>query len=383
MAILPTAIVGYVGYNIGKQIILDETKEFALWNWNYDPYKYYLDTPLFPDVHPTKNSYKKIFVKTPRDYTEQVSLSRGGSKYYVYIFPNDKVKKVEFDNRAMNTNEDNKKGLQAIYKVGDAWYYEDWSSLEKRTFCRDLDEENISAIVVMASNADLNSDAFGDIELMAEKKCNSGWRGTIRVNWSSKQLTGASTINIDRGSYTINEELKYDSKNDTFEAKNSNFSGKYYGLSRYIAPRADFCTLWEIQETNTYGAGNYDYINKDEDISNVRMGADEVYKPGTIGGTYSLGFGILPPPHKSDNPNPFKTTSFSSIMKRNCSFILSLPNWSGLSENSSQSTGGFGYIPNGVTVQIEPDTKRIKGSDKFEISPGVFGTADWDYQRIE
>ena len=362
-------------------------KKFVFWNWNYSPFKEYKDAdnePNFSKVHPGGNSFKRIPVKTLGNFTEKVELAKASSKYILYYFPAGNIKKIEFDNKELLANEQGTRALQAAYKVGDNWYYEDWSDLEKRTFCRDIDAENVEAVVIIPSNSNVYLNTGGNLKLKTEKKCNPGWRGTIRVNWSMNNNLNpnGSWRNMEKGSYSIMEELEYDSERDSIDVKTSSFTASYTS-SEIMQLGADACTPYRASGANISGAATYEYT-KENSFNNhrpARFYGTEILEPGKLGGTYTLGLGILDPPVAS--PNPLHGTGWGKRITKNCTFILSLPDFSANIDSTEPIKDPTIYSVNPVDIAIAPGTKRIKGSDKFEIHSGVFGTVEWDFQRIE
>lgn len=362
-------------------------KKFVFWNWNYSPFKEYQDAanePNFSKVHPGGNSFKRIPVKIPGNFTEKIELAKASSKYILYYFPAGNIKKIEFDNKELLANEQGTRALQAAYKVGDQWYYEDWSDLEKRTFCRDLDAENIEAVVVIPSNSSMYLNTGGNLKLKTEKKCNPGWRGSIKVNWSMNRNLNpnGSWRDAEKGSYSIMEELEYDSERDSIDVKKSSFTASYTS-SEIMELGADACTPYRADGANISGAATYEYT-KENSFNNHRPSrfyGSEVLEPGKLGGTYTLGLGILDPPVGS--PKPLHGTNWGKRITRNCTFILSLPDFSANVNTVEPIKDPTIYSVNPVDITIAPGTKHIKGADKFEIHTGVFGTVEWDFQRVD
>ena len=365
----------------------DAFKEFVFWDWNYKPYQYFQDSPYFPEVHPNGGSRQNKMIKNPGNYPAEVALDKGAAKYYIYGFSGDKVKFIKFDLEGMGIDNDNKTtAVQALYKVKDSWYYEDWTGLKTRSFCRDLDGENIDGLIAIVSNSDLNQNLFGGYGLEVKNKCNPGWRGAIKVNWSmNKNQNPQGTWRVtEKGSYSIAEELEYDSERDSIDIKTSTFTASY-ASSEIIRGKATDCTPYEAHGSNIAGAAIYVYIknNTPDGHRPSRFYGTEVLEPGKFGGTYSLGLGIPDPPVGS--PNPLRGTVWDKKIVGDCPlYILTLPNLFGHSSNTVEPIQDPTiYSVNPVDITIAPGTKRVKGSDKFEIHTGVWGTVEWDYQKID
>lgn len=366
----------------------DNFKEFILWDWNYKPYQYYQDTPQFPNIHPNGESRAQKMIKAAGNYPAEVALSKGAAKYYIYGFAGDKAKLIKFDLEGMGIDNENKTtAIQALYKVNDNWYYEDWSNINERTFCRDLDGENIDGVVVMVSNSNLKQSVFGEYNLEVKNKCGSGWRGTIRVQWNMRQnLNPTGTWRIaEKGSYNITEELEYDSERDSLDIKTSTFSVNY-SSSQIIQGKSTDCVPFEGSGSNISGGATYIYTKNnspDEGHLPSRFYGTDTLEEGKFGGTYSLGFNLPEPP--AGRTNPLRGTRWGKKTAGDCpNYILGLPNLFDQNINTVEEIENPTiYEVNAVDIYADPKTKRIRGSDKFEIHTGVWGTVDWDYQKID
>jgi len=367
----------------------DEFKEFSFWNWNQVPFIYHTDSPQFPAITPGGSSMKMIPLQSTGDKTEPVSLERGGAKYYFYYLTNDNIKKLTFDVKAFDPNENGPKGLQALVKIGDNWYYEDWSNLQERTFCRNLDDENITAAVLITTNSDIINTANGNLKVKAEKKCGPGWIGSVRVSWQGAYLDyGKASGNVKTsGSYSIHEELEYDPENDEFLVKKHSFTFKEKYDKTYQGGRGGCGVIFDNSHSNTGGNGNYVYDLKNEDQQNSRIyGTTHVEDlTGKIGGQYEIGFDIKPDPNPATAERQFKTNSHWQYLEKNCSFILPLQNaWGGYQESSNtEYSASYSYSPNPIEITIKPNDKVIQGHATYEPGDNIKGTIDWDYQKMD
>ncbi len=365
-------------------------KHFVYWNWNWPPFEVYkdeLNPPNFEEVHPAHGSTRQLVVKAPGTYGERVELTTASSKYVYINFPNRNPRRIEFDNsefmpvKGLNQAT---RALQAFYKVGSTWYYEDWSSLEKRTFCRDVEEENVSVVVVVTSNSSLYLKTGGTVKLNADNKCHPGWRGTIRVNWKMDQNQNPQgTWRVsEKGSYTIMEELEFSGANDSLDIKTTHFTA-VYSSSEIIQGKATDCTPYEAHGANISGAASYEYTaeNTPDHRRPGRFYGTDVREPGKLGGTYSLQLGLPDPPVGA--PPPLRGTSWTKKLVRNCTFLSDLPDFSANIDAVYPITDPTIYSVNPEDVVIDPKAKRIKGSAQFEIHSGVFGTVEWFFQKIE
>ncbi|MFA5029904.1 MAG: hypothetical protein WC518_04215 [Patescibacteria group bacterium] len=367
----------------------DEFKEFSFWNWNQVPFINHTDSPQFPAITPGGNSIKTIPLQSAGDKTEPVSLERGGAKYYFYYLANDNIKKLTFDVKAFEPNENGPKGLQALVKIGDNWYYEDWSNLQERTFCRDLDDENITAAVLITTNSDIINTASGNLKVKAEKKCGPGWIGTVRVSWQGEyQDYGKASGNVKTGgSYSIHEELEYDPEDDELLVKKHNFTFNEKYNKTYQGGRGGCGVIFDNSRSTASGNGNYVYDLKNEEQQSARIygktHAEDL--TGKIGGQYEIGFDIKPDPNPATAERQFKTTSYWQYLEKNCSFILPLQNaWGGYQESSeTKYSASHPYAPNSIEIIIKPDDRTIKGQATYQPGDNIKGTIDWEYRKMD
>jgi|GEM_PF-3900335 len=210
----------------------EEQKEFALWNVNYKPFKYYQDSDNKPSEIPYGDSAEYKDVKKGDKFSMPVDMDTGGMKYFVYIV-NDNVKKLTFNLEGGNKHAHDKLGVQMIYKVGDNRLYEDVSDRDKVVFCRTRPSEKVSKVLLIVNNADLDNMFSGKHEVDASGKCTPGWSGYTRVKWSDSgsdndlpTLSGDPTVGswFERGSITVHDTLVYDQEYDEFLVENTSYS---------------------------------------------------------------------------------------------------------------------------------------------------------------
>lgn len=367
----------------------DEFKEFSFWNWNQEPFLYHNDSPKFPEITPTGSSLKLVALKSIGEKTEAVSLKKAAAKYFFYYISNDDIKKLTFDISAFGIDENNKKGLQALMKIGESWYYEDWSTLKEKTFCRNLDSENVTALVLITTNSDVINTANGSLKVKAEKKCGLGWTGSVRVAWQGayKDYGKASGDVITSGSYFIHEELEYNPDDDELLVKKHSFTFKEKYNKTYKGGRDGCGIIFDNSRSTTSGNGNYTYDLKNEDQQHSRIYGTGHAEDITvkIGGTYEIGFDIKPDPNLATAEKQFKTSKYWQYLENNCSFILPLQNaWGGYQESSeTEYSGSYSYAPNSIEITINPNDKIIKGHATYDPGDNIKGTIDWEYQRLD
>ena len=365
-------------------------KDFAVWNWNQDIAKYYVDDPKFPDESiPNTFSLDGRDIKTIGEDSNNVSLDKGGILYTVYTFPNEDIKNIEFKTKDFGAGEGSKKGLQALYKVNGNWYQEDWSGLEQKTFCRKIDEENVELVVIVTSNSDVKNKANGVLKVKTAKKCSPGWRGTIAVDWgykNSNSLALASrtiTGNYhEKGSYTLHENLEYDPVDDNLNIINQEYSARYESGQGVNGGNKECGLLWNQSSHVLAGSGFDDFSKEDDPDSRMNgdndAGGEENHK---FQGKYDLSFNLFSLPDKGDYK--FKGQDMSKQFNLPCS-LVGIPEPSGLEQSVGQTTTNrFSYEPNSVKIEVKPKDRVISGQDKFEIHDNVFGTVRWRFQRVD
>ncbi|MFA6254191.1 MAG: hypothetical protein WC640_03015 [Candidatus Paceibacterota bacterium] len=365
-------------------------KNFAIWNWNQDIAKYYVDDPKFPDeAIPNTFSMDSRDVNKIGEDSNKMELNKGGILYTLYSFPNKDIKQIVFKPKDFVGEGNSRKGLQALYKIGDHWYQEDWSGMEEKTFCRKIDEENVELVVIVASNSDLKNKTNGVLKVKTNKKCGPGWRGTITVDWEQKNSNSLAlesrTITgnyFEKGHYTLHETLEYDPVDDNLNLVNQEYSARFESGQGVHGGNKECGLLWQ-QSSHALAGSGFDDFSKLEDPE-LRMngdndaGGEENHK---FQGRYDLSFNIFSLPGKGDYK--FKGQDVGKQFNLPCS-LVGIPEPSGLEQSVDQTaTNRFAYEPNSVTIEVKPKDRVIVGQDKFEIHDNVFGTVRWRFQKAD
>ena len=363
-------------------------KEYALYNWNQDQFKYYYDEGGLPTLTPSGGSFKIKKVNGLGNNSEPVQLEKGGIKYYFYVFTNSDINKIEFTPKDFVGDKIDTSGLQALYKIGDVWQEEDWSGMEKRDFCRTLDEENVSAIVLISSNSDLKNTASGAIKVTTAKKCDPGWRSNIHVSWKwGKETSGhflgtqATGKVAESGDYFLHENLIYNKENDSLDVLNQQMSATWR-YQKNISSDNECGLIWSSESKNTSGSGYYDYSKKAENVGIIRVSGNGDNATKKIGGKYSIGFGMLSPPSGKENDFKLKSQSVSRRFSIPCGLIISLPEPSGLEQSFSQDGSNELYNPPTVDIEIKPDDTHLSGHATAEIYDTVNANIDWELSKV-
>jgi hypothetical protein len=131
----------------------DHFPRFAVRNWNRDltpqqwPYNRH-DRTFRSGLKPSEI----VNVKMAGPWIDELSetVESLASRYYHYTFA-DGIRKVTFENLLVGMNHAH---VWAIKSIGGQWKEpEDWTKEDKKEFCRDLDDENLTDLVIVISNA--------------------------------------------------------------------------------------------------------------------------------------------------------------------------------------------------------------------------------------
>jgi len=364
-------------------------KEFAIWNWNQDIAKYYVDDPKFPDeAIPTTFSLDGRDINKIGEDTNNISLDKGGILYTLYTFPNTEIKSIKFKPKEFVGEGNSRKGIQALYKVNGSWYQEDWSGLEEKTFCRKIDEENVELIVLVTSNSDTKNKNTGTVKVKTEKKCSPGWRGTIAVDWGYKNSnslalqTRTITGNYhEKGNYTIHETLEYDEEDDNLNIVNQEYSARYESGQGVNGGNKECGLLWSQSSHYLAGSGFDDFSKLEDPESRMVGDNDAVEENHKFQGQYDLSFNLFSLNGKKDYK--FEGRDVSKQFNLPCS-LVGIPEPKGLEQTiDNYQTNRFTYEPNSVKITVKPKDRVIAGEDKFEIHDNVFGTVRWRFQKVD
>ncbi len=206
--------------------------EFALYNWNTDPFRRYSDNPSFPPPPkpgmPWGESRKIHSIGRTGEWEFSAEMEEGGITYQIFVFdsPPDEIAFVRFDFEEAPPTVDDLPvvGRQALIKIGDDWSREDWSQLEYREFCRRKDEEQVQGVVLISSNAHLQWPTSYDFTLTTDGDC--PMKGFTKYTWEfTAEAEGISLkehhelYSRDRVEYCpITESLVLTEREVTFES---------------------------------------------------------------------------------------------------------------------------------------------------------------------
>jgi hypothetical protein len=242
-----------------------EFKEYALWNLNADPHKYYEDAGDEPTLRPFNGSIQYRRMGAGETFPEAVILQAGAIMYYAYTF-DDFVDKVRFDLRAVQKDEDNENGIQAVYRIGGEWFYEDVSYHDELTFCRSRASEDVEGVILIVSNGKMDESPRGslvseDLTIDTTELCVPGWHGYVECSWSTSgdgDVLGDDTFVL--GTYTshgttrVDETLLSDGDKVFYATEQTvSISSRYEWFYEHEVPTVDTSyTAWErrVEEKN-------------------------------------------------------------------------------------------------------------------------------------
>jgi hypothetical protein len=373
----------------GEMMALDDFnhihRDFALWNWNRRPFLRYVDEPFFPVITPFYKSVKRETITSNKETFYPIKLEKGAMTYNMIFFPNENVKKIEFNpSHFTGADEKSSRGLQALYKVNGEWLYEDWTGLEKRVFCRELLEENIEMVVLIANNAELNGAADGNVPITTEKKCGPGWRGTVSFKWKKQNemtLGWAHGTYAETGEYHVSETLEYEPEYDDVLVAEQQYFANFESVQKVESPSKECGQMWKRDTKRYGGSGFIDFKKADAESMPERLighGSEDV---NDFGGEYEIAFEMFGAPKEyGDKFSGFET---SATLNKSCAFSL-IPQANGLKSEQYKTSGNeFTYEPPGKKITIDGKARSFSGEAKFKISDNVFGTARWNYARVE
>ncbi len=244
----------------------EEFKEYALWNLNSDPHKYYEDFDDEPSMRPFGGSIEHRALDLGETVDEPVILQSGAIMYYVYTFDND-IDRVQFDLTEVQKDEDNENGIQAVYRIDGEWTHEDVSYRDDLTFCRSRPSEHVEAVILIISNGQMDESSRGsvisaDIPIDTTEMCMPSWHGYVECSWDNGGPgSGRGDRYLDPGDYTsvgnsrVDETLLLEPGWAFYMTEaTATLSSRYEWYWEHIPPESDApgYTAWErrVEEKN-------------------------------------------------------------------------------------------------------------------------------------
>ncbi len=188
----------------------DSFAEFGAYNWNQEPSERYQDLPNFPKITP--KNVAKIEAYEPNQFNTEEDMPPGSFRYFHYFFGPDlgTVKKVRFDFFQPEKGEQRR---IAFVKTGNRWEREEWSSLEKREFCRRDESERVREIVLAIANTDLENsqELFFSVDLTED--CAAKKKGSLKIHELSTLPGGLKTVDV---TLNLEETVVYDPNKEAY-----------------------------------------------------------------------------------------------------------------------------------------------------------------------
>jgi hypothetical protein len=184
---------------VNKVVRFDEHfPKFAIRNWNQDatPIKYKDGDRTFPGLTPDPI---RLMPTDPSQVELDEPVPSLAAQYYYYSAFDQSVRRITFENLYHGLPGAH---VWALKKVGNSWQTpEDWTRDEKRMLCRDIPTENVSELVLIVSNSDLDNplppahpkprvrtEDVGCVTL-------EGWaKATLRVNNPGTNMTYVASL---------------------------------------------------------------------------------------------------------------------------------------------------------------------------------------------
>jgi hypothetical protein len=167
--------------------------DFALRNWNQEPIPLrYRDAPdpTFPELKPKMRVQAQV-LRAGDNASLDAALPKLASAYYSYTV-DASARTVTFDNSLLGVPGAH---VWAIKQIRDAWQTpEDWTSVDHKKFCRDNDEQDLSQLVIIVTNAGMSTNLTPakSPRIAATATGCPGWRGTMTgtYDWHRSETQG-------------------------------------------------------------------------------------------------------------------------------------------------------------------------------------------------
>ena len=136
--------------------------EFALYNWNQEPFKFYED---YGDLKgsPHGNGYSNTFMINETEDMQSISLKPGAIEYYHYDFDrsDEDLHHVNIDFSNTFTS-DQDISRQALIKINGTWFTEIWDDVSQKIYCSlRNDDELVEELVLIYSNGSFTDEKNG------------------------------------------------------------------------------------------------------------------------------------------------------------------------------------------------------------------------------
>jgi hypothetical protein len=362
------ALVGMKDAIKNRPDFYEEFKQYALYNYNTEPFKFYYDHNNKPTKKPYGQSRKKKTFSNREKFNQDVNLDSGGIMYYYYFFEDD-IERVEFDFTTINIDSQPDLATQIVYKIGEHWFYQDVSEIKKLKFCRKRPPEEIDVAVVIVGNANLDNLAFTQFDIDAEGKCAPEWSGYTSYSWSYTNTVDMSGLTLsgdpgigtwdERGYMMSRDTLVYDEDNDEFVIKDQMI---YYSYddAQHISYTRDCGLQWE-SDTNSLMGSSHNKWEVDDKYPSDSGAPTRLEASDDNPAAYEVSLNVY-----DWNVDWLTSSWMNSELSRTCDFWgITTPDPAGFYRDESTSkSDSIGKEPNNpdVLAELNNNATRLSGA---------------------
>lgn len=270
------AIEAAIG-NLGG--FMDVWPQFVLRNWNREfaagqPYRdYYLWDKLDARAKEEVTEAPSLSGKASVTYSLAHRIPHLAARYFHYDLSGDNaIRTLSFTHPYWGGQEATAK-VQAIVKIrGQDWRVaEDWTSIQKKTFCRDKPAEDVEELVIVISNSkftdrthvlsDINSSGGPPTQLKVSALGCSPWIGSVQFNYTDTFDEPGSQITVSETASAIDVVFEFvdgDEDSANYKATGGVVNWRHTGTASFgfgavqcageaagaFLASAEFSTLW-------------------------------------------------------------------------------------------------------------------------------------------
>ncbi len=246
-------------------------QNFLVYNWNRYDGKKYQDIPSFPKIYPqTTQSQTGIYFDQPARKNVNQSYQPGAMFYYYYVFDlnKEKVRYIKFNFKKSSGSQIIKQAF-IKYINNDQWQLQDWRGRQEISFCRDLPQQEVQAIVLAAANPNLNKREQFNYSIEVQDQCPTEPFGyfIIKDNGQASNQVGYVTSET---IFVAEQKLKYvpdfekDVNDNTKEYKIVSQNLSCYSYFKNVMDLGvDFFDLSGQTSMERYGSLSEEYTEED------------------------------------------------------------------------------------------------------------------------
>jgi hypothetical protein len=359
--------------------------DYALWNWNQEPEIIYQDAPKFPTgtvkghpMYPNGEAVDVWIRDSKKKEFRQMTIAPLSMGYDVHVFK-DPIEKVKFD---FSEEGNDLHRRQALIKIGNAWHWEDWTTLKEKTFCRTRDEEKVKSVVLIGTNADSSDGVLSatGYEVDTTGECTPEWHGHTKWSWKrtrsdnfpANAFAKASSQTYSQESSMVSyDTLVEDAENGEFLIKTQSIT--YSFNEKQLTKYTDSCGIqshliestWKGSKSSSWEIDENDMYNSDAPtrLSAVEEGSD-TYDADVDAHDYSSEWVSI----NDINQKVYKPCEFEGAFTPTAHKPVETDTYIGASDR-------FKTEPNDIKAERSSDGKRISGSVTQKMGSGG---EEWD-----